>query len=113
MEFEALLQKAIAFAGGKPSHVVVVSIPDYSVTTFARDKDPQKIAREVDIFNNINRSVSIQYKVTYIDITPGSRAAKEDGALLAADGLHPSAKEYGRWAEAVARAIKNMLQKVH
>jgi len=109
MEFEALLQKAIAFAGGKPSHVVVVSIPDYSVTTFAQDKDPAKIAREVDIFNNINRAVSIQYKVTYIDITAGSRAAQHDPELLAPDGLHPSAKEYARWAEAVAKAFRALL----
>ena len=30
-----LLDKAIQFAGGKPSHVFVLSIPDYSVTPFA------------------------------------------------------------------------------
>ena len=111
MEFEALLQKAIAFAGGKASHVTVVSIPDYGVTPFAQDKNPQKISHEVDIFNNINRAVSLQYKVHYIDITPGSRAAKDDAGLLAEDGLHPSAKAYRQWAAAVAKVFSAVLHK--
>jgi hypothetical protein len=49
MEFEALLKKAIAFANDKPSHVVVVSIPDYGATPFAAEMDRDKITREIDI----------------------------------------------------------------
>jgi lysophospholipase L1-like esterase len=99
MEFEALLKKAIAFANDKPSHVVVVSIPDYGVTPFAAELDREKITREIDIYNNINKLISIQYKTHYIDITPGSRKALTNEALVAVDKLHPSAKEYKKWAE--------------
>src|SRR5215207_9812148 len=47
MELEELLKKAIGFAGNKAGHVILVSIPDYSVTPFAQTKDPQKIAKEI------------------------------------------------------------------
>ena len=34
--FEFLLQTAIYYAGNKPDHVIVLSIPDYGVTPFAQ-----------------------------------------------------------------------------
>jgi lysophospholipase L1-like esterase len=110
MEFEELLKKAIVFANNKATHVIVVSIPDYSVTPFAQSKDPQKIAKEIDVFNNISKAVSIQYKVQYVDITPGYRKAKEDIKLVAEDGLHPSAKEYRIWAQQMAETIIKQLK---
>ena len=38
-EFTLLLNRAIQYAGGKPTHVFVLSIPDYSVTPFASGSD--------------------------------------------------------------------------
>src|SRR6476646_6311968 len=35
-QFDALLARALAFAGGRPARVVVLSIPDWGVTPFAR-----------------------------------------------------------------------------
>jgi lysophospholipase L1-like esterase len=110
LEFEELLKKAIAFANNKPAHVVVVSIPDYSVTPFAGQKNPEEISRQVDVFNTISRAVSAQYKTQYVDITPGSRAAKDDAGLIAEDGLHPSAKEYKNWAHKVSETILQQLK---
>jgi lysophospholipase L1-like esterase len=49
-------------------------------------------------------------KVHYIDITPGTREAKNDLSLLAEDKLHPSAKEYRRWAEKLAAYMQKQLQ---
>jgi lysophospholipase L1-like esterase len=48
--------------------------------------------------------------VNYIDITKGSREAEEDLLLIAADGLHPSAKEYRKWAVKLAAAIKKEIR---
>ena len=56
MEFEELLKKAIAFAGNKTNRVVVVSIPDYGVTPFAQSKDPERISKEIDVFNNVTKA---------------------------------------------------------
>ena len=109
-EFEDLLKQAIQFAGNKADHVVVLSIPDWSVTPFATGRDREQIAREIDAYNAANRAIAEQYKVHYIDITPWTREAANDPTLLAADGLHPSAKEYKRWSEKLADKIKAVIK---
>ncbi|HEX4877742.1 MAG TPA: SGNH/GDSL hydrolase family protein [Chitinophagaceae bacterium] len=108
-EFEELLKKAIGFAGGKADHVAVLSIPDWGVTPFATDRDRAQIAGEIDAYNKVNRQVAQLYKVHYINITPWTREAATDLSLLAADGLHPSAKEYQRWAESLQQFFKTKL----
>ena len=108
-EFENLLKQAIQFAGGKTDHVIVISIPDWGVTPFASGRDRDQIAREIDEYNAANKTISENYKVNYIDITPWTREAANDLSLLAADGLHPSAKEYKRWSEKLAEKIKAVI----
>jgi lysophospholipase L1-like esterase len=109
-EFENLLKQAIQFAGSKADHVFVLSIPDWGVTPFAAGRDRDQIAREIDEYNAANKTISEYYKVNYIDITPWTREAANDLSLLAADGLHPSAKEYKRWSEKLADKIKVLIQ---
>lgn len=96
-QFEELLNQAIIFAGGSKDHVIVLSIPDWGVTPFAVDRDKNNISKEIDAFNDINKKISDNHQVHYVDITPESRLAGADNSLLAGDGLHPSAKEYSRW----------------
>ena len=108
--FEELVKKAIEKANGKKEHVVVLTIPDYSITPYAQSLDIEKTAKDLEVFNSVIRAISIQYKVQFIDITPGTREAREDTSLLAADGLHPSVKEYTRWAEKVAAVISSQLK---
>ena len=109
-EFENLLKQAIQFAGGKADHVAVLSIPDWGVTPFANGRDRTQIAREIDEYNGANKNISENYKVNYIDITAWTREAANDLSLLAADGLHPSAKEYKRWSEKLADKIKAIIK---
>lgn len=102
-EFTLLLNRAIQYANNKPTHVFVLSIPDYSVTPFASGSDKAKIAAEIDQFNSANKTISLQLGVNYFDITSISREA--DPALIANDGLHPSGKQYKRWADLLAPII--------
>lgn len=102
-QFTGLLQRAIGFAGGDPRKVIVVSIPDWGVTPFAEGRDRAKIAREIDQFNAINREEALRAGARYVDITPISR--RDDPSLVAADGLHPSAKQYGEWVRAIVRTM--------
>jgi lysophospholipase L1-like esterase len=108
-EFEELLKKAIVYTGNKAERVVVLSIPDWGVTPFADGRDRAQIAREIDAYNAANKQIAEQYHVHYIDITPWTREAAADNSLLAADGLHPSAKEYKRWAEKIEVFFKTKL----
>lgn len=105
IEFNTLLHMAITYAGNLKSHVFVISIPDYSVTPFATDSDTAQIAKEIDAFNAANKSISLNAGVHYLDITPISREAKNNPALIAGDGLHPSAMQYKKWSELLAGAM--------
>ena len=109
-EFESLLNQALKVAENKNNHVIVLSIPDWAVTPYAEGRDRKKIAEEIDAYNAANKIISEKYKVHYIDITPGTREAANDPTLLANDGLHPSGKEYAKWAEKVSAMIQDQLK---
>lgn len=108
-EFRQLLQQAVEFTGGVENHVLVLSIPDYSVTPFASGFDTAKIAREIDEFNAINLQETKKTDAQYFDITGISREAKNNPGLLAEDGLHPSGEMYSRWVDLIYPAAKNIL----
>lgn len=105
-EFENLLKQAIQLAAGKTDHVIVISIPDWGATPFAEGRDRKQIAKEIDDYNAANKLIAEKYKVNYTDITPGTREAAINPSLVAGDGLHPSAKEYARWAEKIDAIIR-------
>jgi lysophospholipase L1-like esterase len=108
--FESLLKQAIAFAGKNPRHVIVLSVPDWGITPFGVKSGRQGISLEIDEYNSINKKISLKHNVSYIDITPGTREAGADPGLLAVDGLHPSGKEYARWAAQISDLILQQLQ---
>jgi lysophospholipase L1-like esterase len=109
-QFSTLLKASIALAGNRPGHVLVLSIPDYSVTPFARGRNTAFIAAQIDSFNAINNRIAMACKVNYLDITAESRKAATDPSLIAADGLHFSGKEYGIWARLMEPYLKDMLR---
>lgn len=97
-EFAELLRRAIGFAGGEASRVVVLSIPDWGVTPFADGRDRAQIAAEIDAYNAINRDEARRAGARWVDVTGQSRDAGADVAFLVSDGLHPSGRAYAEWA---------------
>ena len=110
-ELRELLQTAIRFAGGRPGRVIVLSIPDWGVTPFARDRDPAKIATEIDAFNAACREETEKAGVRFFDITPLTRQAQNDPAQVTSDGLHYSGRQHRRWAETVLPEVMQLLEK--
>lgn len=105
-QFRALLQRAITYAGNDATRVIVLSIPDWSVTPFAsalgaEQSSLERIAAQIDQFNGINQVEAERVGAYYIYVTSLSREALSDRSLLAADGLHPSGKMYARWVALV------------
>ena len=98
-EFVELLNRAIGFAGNNRGRVVVLSIPDWGVTPFAAGRDREKIALEIDAFNDVNRQESENAGVAWLDVTEISRLAADRPELLAPDGLHPSGIMYRMWVD--------------
>lgn len=97
-EFAELLDLAIGFAGGRAQRVVVLSIPDWGVTPFAEGRDRARIAGEIDAFNRVAEAETRQRGAVWVNVTEDSRRHPSD---VVADGLHPSARAYARWARLV------------
>ena len=105
-ELDELIDLAIEFAGGDPSRVVVLSIPDWGVTSFAADRDGAGIAREIERFNKLKHDRTHRHGCHFVDVTPLSREAADDPSLLASDGLHPSGKMYAHWCELALPTVR-------
>jgi lysophospholipase L1-like esterase len=106
--FTKVIQQAIDFAGTK-DHVVVLSIPDYSVTPFGGGS--QTTAKAIAEYNKINKKITLDLGIKYVDITPISLKAKDDLSYLASDKLHPSEKMYGEWVEEMLDEVELVLKR--
>ena len=109
-EFPELLNKAIELANGNKDHVIVVSIPDYAFTPFGQKaSDPQKISEEIDLYNAFAKQHAEQEGVLFQNITDITRLGLEDPALVASDGLHPSAKAYKLFVDRLIDTAKQVV----
>jgi lysophospholipase L1-like esterase len=110
--YATLLQRAIALAGGRAGRVLALSIPDWSVTPFARDsgRDRALIAAEIDAYNQAAREICASLGVACVDIADISRDGGGDADMLVSDGLHPSAAMYARWVQAALPVARGMLR---
>jgi len=105
-DFEFLLKKAIHLANKKSNHVLVLSIPDWTVTPFAEKQHKTGLGKEIDAYNELCKMISEKYHTHFIDVTMDSRKAAKDLSQLAADHLHYSAKTYAQWAKKVFEILK-------
>jgi lysophospholipase L1-like esterase len=108
-QFGQLLARAVTLAGDRPGRVLVVSIPDWGVTRFAREHghDAAAIGVALDRFNALARAAAGAAGAAFIDITDLSRIYPDE---LADDGLHPDARQYARWVERIAPVARHALR---
>nr|WP_298931092.1 SGNH/GDSL hydrolase family protein [uncultured Allomuricauda sp.] len=104
-EFPKLLDTSIALAQNNPKNVFVLSIPDWSVTPFARLRDKKKIVKELNNYNTIIEEEAKKRNVMFIEITQSSRNAAVNPSLIASDSLHPSKKMYKIWAKKISKKL--------
>ncbi|WP_235291024.1 SGNH/GDSL hydrolase family protein [Portibacter lacus] len=108
-EFNELMDRATSLLNGDASKVIVVSIPDYSVTPFAGNSNKDKIAREIKEYNDYKEKVAKERGAPYVYITDLTQNAASDLSLLAGDQLHPSGKSYGQWVERILPVLNNIV----
>ncbi|MHB1993525.1 SGNH/GDSL hydrolase family protein [Metallibacterium scheffleri] len=98
-DFDALLAQALRLADARAPRVLGVSIPDWSVTPFARQdaRAPLAIATAIDQFNALARARVLRAGAGWVDITSASRGAGQAPGQLCADGLHPGPAQYAHW----------------
>lgn len=109
--FAALLERSIGFAGGRTDRVLVLSIPDWGATRFGSGsgRDLADVSRELDAYNATAKAICAARGVAFVDITPVSRERGQDTAMLAADGLHPSAAMYAAWTRQALPVARRLL----
>ncbi len=110
-EFAPLLQRAVALAKARADRVLVLSIPDWGATPFARRelRSPRRIAAELDAYNAAARDLCEARGVAFVDITGVSRERGAEAAMLADDGLHPSAAMHAEWTRLALPVAVRML----
>ena len=106
MEFDELLDRAIAMAGGRPDRVFVVSIPDYGYTPFGQGNQ-STISMELAQFNAACSTLTVQAGIAHYDITGISQ--QWNPIWVAPDGLHPSGAQYAAWVASFADGVEAQL----
>ena len=90
--------------------LLIVNIPDFSVTpdgpNYARGRD---ISAGLTSFNCIIAEEAERRDLTAVDIFPLSQQMRGQPELIAADGLHPSARTYAWWEEFIFPAAEQLL----
>lgn len=92
------------------SHLILITIPDFGMTPqgalYGSGRD---ISKGISEFNAIIKSEAKQRGLSCVDIFPLSKGMLNNKELVAADGLHPSAKEYALWETLIFAEAKKVL----
>jgi lysophospholipase L1-like esterase len=86
--------------------IVVVSIPDYTLTPQGGAfGDPVQQSAAIAEANGIMSAAAELRGIAFVDISSVADQAAADPTLVANDGLHPSGTQYGRWVDLIAPAV--------
>jgi lysophospholipase L1-like esterase len=92
------------------NRIVTVAVPDYTVTPSGGDFGDPRQQHDGIVANNATMArLAAARGITYVDTFDISLGAATDLALVAGDGLHPSAIQYGRWVERIAPVVEGLL----
>ncbi|WP_233263171.1 SGNH/GDSL hydrolase family protein [Cognatiluteimonas profundi] len=110
-QFADLLGHAIWLAGGRADRVLVLAIPDWGLTPFgaASGRDRTLISSELQLYNTAARTICDGRGVAFVDIGTIYREHAAEPAMLADDGLHPSAAMHALWTDAALPVARRLL----
>jgi acyl-CoA thioesterase-1 len=105
---EAILD---ALLDGLPApRIVTVATPDYTVTPAGADYgDPLERHDGIVAANAIMAGCAADRRIAFVDTFDLSLRARDDRALVAQDGLHPSGAQYALWVERIAPVVAGCL----
>lgn len=92
------------------SRLLLITIPDFGVTPQgALYSGGRDISKGIAEFNDIIKAEAKKRGLSCVDIFPLSKGMLNHKDLVAADGLHPSAKEYALWEALIFPEAKKIL----
>ena len=94
------------------SKIILLSIPDFSATpNGGKYSGGRDISKGLSEFNDIIFAEAKKRNIKTVDLFEVSKGMKDDASLVAADGLHPSAKEYALWEKLILPVAEELLKK--
>ncbi len=91
------------------TEILVITVPDFSVTPFGKEfSSVRDVSKGLFEFNQIITKEARARNLKVVDLYSFSKKMGVDGTLICPDGLHPSAKEYDRWAQFIEPAFKDI-----
>lgn len=108
----ALMDRMLELLPGK-HRLLVVTIPDFGVTpSGAQYSRGRNISEGIASFNQIIMEEAKKRDLQVVDIFGLSKQMGHNRSLVAADGLHPSAKEYAEWEKLILPVALELLKVV-
>ena len=90
--------------------IVTVAVPDYTVTPAGADYgDPAQRHDGIVAANTEMAREAADRGVAFVDIFDVSLLARDDRTLVAADGLHPSGRQYGLWVDRIGPVVEGRI----
>jgi len=87
---------------GTSCKVLLITIPDYSVTPNGTNYAKGRNVREgISEYNTFIKEEAKKRGLEVVDIFPSTLKMQQDASLISEDGLHPSAKEYANWEKLI------------
>ncbi len=94
------------------NHLVLITIPDFSITPAGRKFHPERtFSEEINRFNEIIKEEAASRRLPVADLFQVSKGMEKDPSLVCPDGLHPSFKEHLLWEETIFPTVFSNLKK--
>ncbi|NHX37046.1 MULTISPECIES: SGNH/GDSL hydrolase family protein [Halolamina] len=107
-KFRAMLDRALGFAAD-PDSVVVLTVPDYTLTPVGRENDPDEHAERLERYNEIVRKEAGARGTRLVDVVPPSRAVVDRPDLIAGDDLHPAPAQHDLFLDRIGPVAREAI----
>jgi len=108
LELQDLLNKLQSMMTD-PSNIVLITIPDYSVSPALRRYSKEEIVSLIGEYNEIIWEEGEKRGLTVVDIFPLSQTMTGEADYIS-DGLHPSAQGYSKWERVIFPVVFDLLK---
>lgn len=105
------IQASLAARDCNAKRLLLITIPDYSLTPNGRSFTASQNATEtLTAFNRVIKEQAAERGLAFADIAPLANEVLTAPHLVASDGLHPSGEQYRRWLTAIEPAMTALLK---
>ncbi len=105
-ELQKLLDKLQPMMSNR-KNIVLITIPDYSVSLAASGYQREELSKFIDGYNQVIKSEGDKRGLKVADIFSISQTMTKDEDYVS-DGLHPSAQSYAKWEAVIFPVVRSL-----